>query len=121
MEATRGPLAALEPLPLPSALAAGWLLRSRVRGGDWAAAGTAAGSRAQHCHYLTQQEQCWAEGRELRAEAQDVIGPRNRVSFFLFNLVITFYFQVFFFFFLCVSSDMHAFRCLWAFSHKLDT
>lgn len=53
----------LEPLPLPSALAAQWLLRSGVSGGDWAAAGTAAGSRAQHCHYLTQQEQCWGEGR----------------------------------------------------------
>lgn len=38
------PSQALKPLPLPSALAAQRLLRSGVSRGDWAAAGTAAGS-----------------------------------------------------------------------------
>lgn len=57
--------------------------------------GLGAGSRAQHCHYLTQQEQCWGE---LRAETRNVIGSRKWVLFFFFNLVITFHFQGFIFF-----------------------
>lgn len=41
---TGDPSPPLAPLPLPSALAAQWLLRAGDRRGDWEAAGTTAGS-----------------------------------------------------------------------------
>lgn len=105
MEAARGPLAAPRAPPAPQrprgpAAAA---LRSRPRrlGGRGERRGPGAGSRAQHCHYLTQQEQCWGSC----AEARDVIGSGNWAQFFFFNLVITFHFQGLIF---CYATCMHS-------------
>ncbi|CAD7674867.1 unnamed protein product [Nyctereutes procyonoides] len=52
---------------------------TRGLGGRGERRGLGAGSRAQHCHYPTQREQCWGEPRD---EPRDVIGSGNRLHFF---------------------------------------
>lgn len=75
--------------------------------------GLGAGSRAQHCHYLTQQEQCW-EGvprRDARCDRLCKLGA------FFFNLVITFHFQGFIFlFYFCCCCRCYA-TCLHSGAH----
>lgn len=71
LAAPRAPPAPPAPLRLRGPGAPARWSQPRRLGGRGDSRGLGAGSRAQHCHYLTQQEQCWGE---LRAEARDVIG-----------------------------------------------